>query len=173
MLINGAPGSGKSTVAEALAQDVPMMLALDVDRIKHSLGGWDDDATASGLHARRLALALAREQLSAGYDVVVSQYLARTAFAEQLEHLASMLGAAYVEIVLDVGDAELAVRLAHRSGNPTRPDHVVNAGLVGPEDATRLVESMHAIRDARPRAIWVDARGSLPSTLNRLREALA
>jgi adenylate kinase family enzyme len=55
VLINGTPGSGKSTVAAALADRVPMMLALDVDGIKHALGRWEDDATAAGHHARWLA----------------------------------------------------------------------------------------------------------------------
>ena len=88
VLINGAPGSGKSTLADGVAQNQPMTLALDVDVIKHSLGCWSDDLLASGLHARRLSLALAREQLNAGYDVVLGQYLARTPFIEDLERLA-------------------------------------------------------------------------------------
>lgn len=75
VLINGAPGSGKSTIAQALAQDRAMTLALDVDGIKHSLGRWEEDPLASGLHARRLTLALAGEQLQAGFDVVIGQYL--------------------------------------------------------------------------------------------------
>jgi len=40
--VNGAPESGKSSLAEALAQDQPMTLALDVDGIKHSPGRWDE-----------------------------------------------------------------------------------------------------------------------------------
>jgi len=79
-------------LAEALAHDQPLTLALDVDGIKHSLGQWHKDPLASGLHARRLTLALAREQLSAGHDVVVGQYLARTDFIRspsRPEHLVS------------------------------------------------------------------------------------
>jgi hypothetical protein len=86
ILLNGAPGSGKSTLAELLAQDRPLMLPIDVDGIKHSLGSWSEDTWASGLHARRLTVALAREQLGAGHDVVVGQYLARTEFIEALEN---------------------------------------------------------------------------------------
>ena len=75
-----------------------MTLALDVDGIKHSLGRWHEDPLASGLHARRLAIALAREQLSAGYDVVVGQYLARTDFIEDLERLAAELEGAVLRV---------------------------------------------------------------------------
>jgi predicted ABC-type ATPase len=97
VLINGAPGSGKSTLAEAVAPEVPMTLALDVDGIKHPLGRWEEDPLSSGLHARRLGLTLARAHLGADYDVVVGQYLARTAFIENLEHLAPELGAVFFE----------------------------------------------------------------------------
>jgi predicted kinase len=172
VLSNGAPGSGKSTLAAALAQEQPMTLALDVDALKHSLGRWDDDLLASGLHARRLALALAREHLDAGYDVVVGQYLARTEFIEDLERLAVEVEATFVELVLELDAPSLADRLAARSSAPTRREHVVNDRLVEPDDADRLVASLEPLRDSRPDALWVDGRGSLPSTLDLVRAAL-
>lgn len=172
VLINGAPGSGKSTLAEALAHDRPMALALDMDAIKHSLAHWDDDLLASGWHARRLSLALAREQLAAGYDVVVGQYLAQTDFIEDLEHLAGGLDATFFEFVLDLDAHSLAERLTGRSRVPSRPEHVVNNALVGPEDSDELVKSMESLRQSRPRAVWVDARGSLSETLHALRHAM-
>lgn len=172
VLINGAPGSGKSTMAQALAQDRAMTLALDVDAIKHSLGRWERDPTASGLHARRLTLALARENLSAGYDVVIGQYLARTPFIEDLEVLAEQLKAPFFEFVLDIDAATLADRLRLRASEPDRPEQVVNNQLVGPADAGRLVKSIEVLRPVRPRAIWIDARGSGTSTLDLLRASL-
>jgi predicted kinase len=172
VLINGAPGSGKSTLAQALAQDQPLTLALDVDGIKHSLGRWNEDLLASGLHARRLALALAREQLSAGYDVVIGQYLARTDFIEDLERVASEVGARFFEFMLELGASELAERLAGRSSAPTRPEHVGNNRLVGPGDADLLVKSLQGLRETRPRALWVAAQGSVPETLDLLRAAM-
>jgi adenylate kinase family enzyme len=41
ILINGAPGAGKSTIAHLLAERRRLTLALDVDNIKHALGQWD------------------------------------------------------------------------------------------------------------------------------------
>ena len=83
MLINGAPGSGKSTLAHRLAQDEPLTLALDIDTLKHSLGGWDHDPTRAGLRARDLALAVAREHLRLGSTVLVAQYLAQATFTDE------------------------------------------------------------------------------------------
>ena len=172
VLINGAPGSGKSTMAHDVAQAATMTLALDVDALKHSLGRWEEDPLASGLHARRLALALVHEQLQAGYDVVVGQYLARPTFIEDLASLAARHDARFIEVVLDVDVATLADRLARRASHPDRPEQVINSRLVGPDDAGSLVESMEEIRQLRHEAIWVDARGSRSSTLARLRAAL-
>lgn len=172
VLINGAPGTGKSTMAHALAQDRPLTLALEVDAIKHWLGRWEEDPTASGLHARRLSLALAEEHLKAGYDVVVGQYLARPSFIDNLAALAGRLGALFYEFVLDIDAHTLADRLTSRVSNPDRSEHLVNNRLVGPGDASRLVESMEVLRPTRPGAMWVDARGSRSTTLDLLRAAL-
>ena len=173
VLINGAPGSGKSTLAEALAHDQPLALALDVDGIKHALGQWNEDLLASGLHARRLTLALAREQLSVGYDVVIGQYLARTDFIEDLERVASELDARFFEFMLDLNASALAERLAGRSSAPSRREHLANNSLVGPDDADLLVKSLEGLRQTRPRAVWLAAQGSLPETLGLLRAALS
>jgi predicted kinase len=172
VLINGAPGSGKSTLAHLLAQDRAMTLALDIDDLKHSLGRWDQDPAASGVQARRLTLALAGEQLRTGFDVVMGQYLARTSFIEDLERLAEAHDARFHEFVLDLDAATLATRLAGRASNPDRPEHAVNNALVGPDDATALIQTIEALRQSRPRAVWVDAAGPPSSTLDTLRTAL-
>jgi len=172
-LINGAPGSGKSTLADHLAQDRPMTLALDVDGIKHCLGRWREDPDASGWHARRLALALAREQLCAGYDVVIGQYLAQSAFIEELERLAAALDTRFFEFVLSLSPAALAERIAGRSVTPSRPEHAINNGLVTPEDADRLVASLEGLRHTRPMAVWIDAEGSPSAVADLLRAHLS
>jgi predicted kinase len=171
VLINGPPGSGKSTVALSIAQDRPLTLALDVDAIKHALGRWDADPS-SGLHARRLSLAMAGEHLRSGFDVVVGQYLAKTPFIEDLDHLAGEFGAQFHEFVLDLDAPSLAARLAVRATNPDRPEHQINNRLVGPEDAALLIQSLQALRERRHGAIWVDAKGSLAATVSALRSRL-
>ena len=149
-----------------------MALALDIDAIKHALGRWEEDPSASGLHARRLSLALASEQLRAGFDLVVGQYLAKVPFIEDLERLAERHQARFCEFVLDLDAAALARRLAALASAPDRPEHGVNNQRVGPDDADALVRSIESLRQSRPRAVWVDARGSLPSTLEALRSLL-
>ncbi|CAM3867975.1 AAA family ATPase [Tsukamurella ocularis] len=172
ILINGAPGSGKSSIAAALAHDDPAMVALDVDRLKHALPAWDRVPIESGIRAREQALDAAEVQLRAGLDVVLGQYLARTAFIEALELLAHRCGARFAEFVLELGAEELAARLEARIAAPDRPEHAVNNRLVGATDADALVASLEPLHVARPNAVWIDASGSLPVTVGRVRDAL-
>lgn len=157
MLLNGAPGSGKSTLAAALAARTPYALALDIDTVKHSLGGWEDDLQASGLQARRLAVALIRQHLGDGHDVVLGQYLARPPFLEELEQLAAQCGARFVEVALILEADTLAERLRARRRRPDRPEQSANDRHVGPEEASELVASIERVLRRRPQARRLDA----------------
>lgn len=172
LLLNGAPGSGKSTLTALLAAERPLALALDIDRIKHSLGGWDQDLTASGLQARRLATAMISRHLEDGHDVLIGQYLARTPFLEELEQLAAEHGARFVEAALLVGETTLAQRLSGRRERPDRPEQSANDRFVGVEDAPELVRSLEAVLALRPGAHRIDASGDRGTALAQLRPLL-
>lgn len=172
ILINGAPGSGKSTIAALLATEQPLAFALEIDSLKHALGRWDEDPLRSGLHARRLSVAAAKEQLASGHDVFIGQYLARTSFIEELESLAVACRARFHEFVLDLDAVALAERIGARTARPDRPEHDVNNQLVGARDAEALARSLDELRHTRPDAVWVDARGSLMATTDLIRARL-
>jgi predicted kinase len=172
-LVNGAPGSGKSTVAHRLAQGRPLDLALDIDVIKHSLGQWDADMTAAGYQARRLALALVDAQLGTGHDVYLGQFLAKTEFVGQLRISADSHAATFVEVILIADAATLRRRLTHRSADPERPDHIINASFVAADDVPVLVGAIDKIAELRPSAMFVDASGNLDATVERVRRVIA
>ena len=86
--------------------------------------------------------------------------------------LADCLDVQFFEFVLDLDARALAERLAGRSSAPSRPEHLANNSLVGPGDAALLVKSLESLRETRPGAVWIYARGSLPSTLHLLQAAL-
>ncbi|HEX5090598.1 MAG TPA: AAA family ATPase [Nocardioides sp.] len=172
VLINGAPGSGKSTIAEALGRLLPNTRTIDIDLIKHALPSWDSDPNEAGLEARRLAAAEARAHLTAASDVVIGQYLARSDFINELQHVAEGTGAKFTEVILDVDAGTLRSRLTYRSSSPGRTEHAINNRLVDPTDAPQLVSSMRTIEKARPGALRVDASGTIESTLAEVVAAL-
>ena len=149
LLINGAPGAGKSTLARRWADTRPLSLVLDVDRIRAMLGAWQDDVLAAGQRARRLAVATAWAQLESGGDVVVPQLLARPELVEELDGLATAAGARFVEVVLTASPEDLAARLADRIGTGGPGDGRADADPWSAlEDGPPTVERLRVLADA-------------------------
>lgn len=159
VLLNGAPGVGKSTIAALVAERQPNAVAVDVDEIR--LGLPDTDPAASGRVARERAVELVREHLGAGRDVVIGHHLAKADFIEELAADAGDLDAEFVEILLMVPAGVLRQR------------HVEDGRTVTHSDATRLIDAVHALALVRPRAELVDAGGAPEQTAANVLAALA
>ena len=50
--LNGAPGVGKSTIAERLVATRPGWLNCDIDILRTLLGGWQEDFARAGAQIR-------------------------------------------------------------------------------------------------------------------------
>jgi predicted kinase len=156
LLLNGPPGCGKSTLARMYVDRHPLALDLDVDRVRGLLGRWQDTPTDAGLLARRLALAMARDHLDGGHDVVVPQLVARPPFLEALEALAADAGVRFDEIVLlDSWDTAVR-RLQHRTAAALDPAHVEAHEMLersgGLAELRRIYDRLVALLPDRPSA---------------------
>ncbi|MEH0108115.1 AAA family ATPase [Tersicoccus sp. MR15.9] len=172
LLLNGPPGVGKSTVADALVRSRPGWVAVSVDEVKHALPTWPAEPIRSGLAARDTAASRVAELLDRGQDVVVDQYLARQDFVIVLERVARDADARFLEVVLTVDEATVAQRLGRRRRRPTRAEQVENDRFVNPGDAAALLASL-AARRAEPGVHRVDASGPVAQTLRVLDALLA
>ena len=113
LLINGAPGVGKSTLAHRYAEEHPLALIIDIDSIRTHLGQWAKFEKSKPV-ARELALALARAHLLNGHDVIVPQYLGRPEFRERLQLLAHEIDAPFVEVLLTDDTVRIVQRFRNR-----------------------------------------------------------
>jgi len=94
-------------LARRFAGEHALALIIDVDDVRRHLGRWNE-VDESKVVARELAIALARDHLVRGNDVIVPQYLARPEFRERLRGLANEVGTPFVETVL-TDDADTVI----------------------------------------------------------------
>lgn len=107
ILVNGAPASGKSTLARRYADEHPRADLVEVDTLRMTLPDWEQDE-ATRLVARDLAGAAVVESLRSGRDVIMAQYFGRLGYIVLLDELAREHGATFVEVIL-TADAALAL----------------------------------------------------------------
>jgi predicted kinase len=113
LLLNGAPGVGKSALADRYAQAHALVLVVDVDELRRRLGQWETTDESKAV-ARDLAAALASEHLRRGHDVVVPQYVGRREFVDRLAALAADAGTRFVEVVVTDDDDAIIGRFRAR-----------------------------------------------------------
>jgi predicted kinase len=175
LLINGAPGVGKSTLAQRYADDHPLALIIDLDAIRTHLGQWAE-REESRLVARDLALALARAHLQSGHDVIVPQYLGRPEYCEQLERLARENAVPFVEVVLTDAVVRITQRFRDRRTEyaRTRTEHP-EGDLADDAIATEVAQaSERLLQDVITRAVLVISAADGPEASYRaLRKGLA
>lgn len=160
IVLNGPPACGKSTLARLYADDHPLTLNLDIDRVRGLLGAWRDDSAKAGTLARDLAVSAARTHLLAGHDVIVPQYLGRADFLDRLESLAGETAAEFHEIVLLDTKDNVRRRFAERTRAAAEPEHVeADEMLAGPEELAAMYDRLVALVETRPRAkvVWTGA----------------
>jgi predicted kinase len=161
LLINGAPGVGKSTLAQRYAEEHPLALIIDIDSIRTHLGQWAKLEKSKRV-ARDLALALARAHLLTGHDVIVPQYLGRPEFRERLQLLAQEIDVPFVEVLLSDDTVRIAQRFRNRRAEYARTGATHPEGDLSDDAVATEVSQANddLLRDAiRRRVTVVSASG--------------
>ena len=166
--IGGYSGSGKSTTAAAIAQDVgapPGARILCSDRIRKKLFGVEPE-TLLPLEAYRPEVsarvyALQREEagkvLATGQSVIADAVFDRLEERTAIETLARELGTPFVGIWLEAPEPTLVERIAHRRGDPS--------------DATADVVQIQLRHELGP-LDWLKVDSTGNEAVSRIKEAI-
>lgn len=177
ILLNGAPGVGKSTLGRLYADRHPLTFCCDVDVLRSMVGAWEGDRSRAGGLARAFAVAGMRAHLRGGHSVIVPQFLGRIDWVLDLERLAGEVGVPFLEVVL-VADREDAVRrFQERSRAPRTAEQAAALAGLGEGDPESELRAMGArlseVVAARPRTIAVPStEGDVEVTYQALSRAV-
>ena len=159
IILNGAPGAGKSTLAERYADEHPLTLHMDIDDIRMHISHWRELNEQSGPMAKNMVAAMIRIHLQSGHDVIVPQIYRKTKYLEELEQIAREADADFYEILLFAEKDEALkhfIERGKREGYPTgfRPGDIIDRE--GREQKlASMNDEMMAVVAKRPNTIRV------------------
>lgn len=160
IILNGAPGVGKSTLAEKYADMHPLTLKLDIDVIRRFISNYREQFRESARLSKNLAVAMARTHLESGHDVVIAQCYRKPEDLEALEKLAEDCDVSFHEFLLSLPKEEAIARFIKRGQAEGAPDGFLPDGLVTRGGGRAKLESMYdemmATVSHRPRTIVIE-----------------
>jgi predicted kinase len=125
--MSGAPGSGKSSVAQAIAPQIGAVI-IDHDITKSALLGEDVDPAIAGRASYAVLAALADDLLQQGHNVIFDSPCFYTELLENGQRMANKVGAVYGYVECVVNDlAVLDARLRARQKLPSQVTAVYQA----------------------------------------------
>lgn len=150
IVINGAPASGKSTLARRYTEEHPGTLDCDIDQLRTWVGGWREDYAGTGEVVRPLALALIGAHLAGGRDVVLPQLLSSAEELDRFAAVAAEAGAECVEVLLLSSADVLTERLRGRTDPVDRAAAETVAAQGGLVALLAWLDKLDRLAEARP-----------------------
>lgn len=175
IIINGALGVGKSTIAEKYASEHPLTLKLDIDELRRWISNFREEKEISGPLSKKIACEVARVHLQAGYDVVISQIFIHEEPLDNLEKVAQDAGADFYEFLLAISKEDAIRRFIERGKADGYADGFSPGGLVTLGGKEKKLEQMYddlmTLIAKRPQTIFINSEeGDAESTYQRLLE---
>lgn len=155
IILNGACGVGKSTVAQKLHAEMPMSFLLVIDAWWKQISNWRENRKESQRLVYKVAFAAIDAYLEEGKDVIVDKAILNDVKTlDSLVGLGEKHGAQVYEFILVADKRVVLERAAERGFN--------KQGLLTPEEAEHLWELAQELTETRPNAIVIDTSSRGP-----------
>lgn len=155
IILNGACGAGKSTLAARLHTDVPMSLLVVVDEWRKLISEWREHRKESQVLGYKIAWASVDAYLADGHDVIVDKSILNDyETLKQLVRIGEAHGADVFEFIITASKEVVMERATERGFNPN--------GLLTLEGVEHLWELSQGLVKERPNAIVIDTSSLSP-----------
>lgn len=177
IILNGALGVGKSTLAERYATEHPLTLKLDIDEVRRWISNYREEKEVSGPLAKKMAGEMARVHLKEGHDVVISQIFTQPEPLESLGGIAKECGADFYELLLSISKEDSIRRFIERGKAEGYTDGFRPGGLIttgGREKKlAELYDGMMTLVSKRPHTRVIESvEGDIDGTYKNLTAVL-
>ena len=177
IILNGALGVGKSTLAEKYSANHPLTLQLDIDEVRRMISHFREEKEISGPLSKKIAGEMARTHLQAGYDIVISQIFIHENDLDNFKNIAQECGVKYFEFLLSISKKDSIQRFIERGKNAGYSDGFRPGGLVTIGGREKKLEQMYddmmTMISKRSNTIIIESiEGDSESTYQKLMEYL-
>ncbi|MCK9273225.1 ATP-binding protein [Candidatus Gracilibacteria bacterium] len=149
IILNGAPGVGKSTVAEKLHAELPLSFLIVIDAWWKQISNWRESRKESQRLVYKIASVSIDAYLEEGKDVIVDKAILNDIKTlDELVGVGEKHGAEVYELVLMASKEVVLERATQRGFN--------KQGLLTPEEAEKLWELSQDLKETRPNAVVID-----------------
>lgn len=175
IILNGALGVGKSTLAGRYADEHPLTLKLDNDDIRRMISHFREEKEISGPLSKKISREMARTHLQAGYDVIIPQIFIHEEPLEDLKKVAQECGAEFYEFLLSIPKEDFIQRFINRGKAEGYPDGFRPGGLVALRGKEKKLEQMYddmmLLVSKRPNTTVIDSvEGDVDGTYRKIME---
>lgn len=148
IIINGPCGIGKSTLAHALHESIPLSFLIDVDLIRRHVSGYREYREESGHLSHLIALAILTACFKEGRDVILDKMLFDSELIDAYRAIADEHHADIYEFILW---APKEIVMARAGGRGWKEN-----GLLTPEKCELFWQKIDQLKDKRPQAKAID-----------------
>jgi predicted kinase len=165
IILNGSPGTGKSTIAEKLHAGMPMSLLVELDAWRRFISGYRENRKESLNLSFQHALSAIEVSLNAGHDAIVNRVILDSKTLDTLHELGKRCGAEVYEFMFFADKETIIQRVTERGYTP--------GGLLTPGKTEELWERSDKFKNERMNAVLIDTRAlDLDEVYKKVKEVI-
>lgn len=168
IIINGACGVGKSTIANAIHESIPLSIKIEVDELMRWMTGYrlPENRDRKRATANAMAIALLEASLQEGHDVIIEKMQFDQHVLDAQIEIAKKYNVNVTEVIL-WAPKDIVMQRAHDRG-------WIEGGSLTPEKCEIFWDRIDEMKNERPSATIIDTMNkSVEEVIDEVKAVIA